>query len=499
MKQEDNKILENIEWHSLLKDAIRNFWTVILAGIIAFLGLYVAEHSVYKPEYKSEATLVVRAKAASSLAYTNLSASSEMAKIYTKVFTQPAMKKMAAEDAGYDSFDGEIKASVQEGANLLELTVLSSDPEKAYNLLSSVLKVYPNISDAVFSNSVIDVISAPEMSKSPTNTISSSRRIQISLLVAAAWFAMIMVFSFFRDTVKNVKIFEKKIDAKLLGTVTHERRPLPLWKRIMGKKRGMLVDTAFATLKFTEDYNQIATKLSYIKRNTGSKVFTITSVTENEGKSTASSNIAISLARRGYKVVLMDLDIHKPAMYKIFRYRRPLKTEFSDILRGEVSPKEYDFLRYKKTNLFLALSKKSCPDASEWIGSEIVNQCLKSLREKVDFVIIDTPPTSVSADAMSIAKMSDKTILVVRTDTVDVADINDTVLTISGVGGSFAGCILNDVYSPFTLFGNMGADDRGYSMYRNSSYRRYSAYANSDKYRKLIDEDLLSVNDSSKK
>ncbi len=498
MKSEKTGILDVIEWHSLARDAIRNFWTVILAGVIAFLGLYVAEHSVYKPEYKSEATLVVRAKAASSLAYTNLTASSEMANIYTKVFTQPAMKKMAAEDAGYKSFDGEISASVHESTNLLNISVVSSDPEMAYNLLSSVLKVYPNISDAVFSNSVIDVVSAPEMPTSPTNALSSSRRVQIAFLVAVAWFAVILVLSFFRDTVKNVKIFEKKIDAKLLGTVTHERRPLPLWKRIMGKKRGMLVDTAFASLKFTEDYNQIATKLSYIRRNTGSKVFTVTSVTENEGKSTASANIAISLARRGYKVVLMDLDLHKPAMYKIFRYRRPLKTEFSDILRGKVSPKEYDFLRYKKTNLFLALSRKNCPDVSEWIGSEIVNQCLNSLREKVDFVIIDTPPTSVTADAMTIAKMSDKTILVVRTDTVDIADINDTILTISNIGAGFVGCILNDVYKPFTLFGNMGTDDRGYSMYKSSAYRKYNGYASSDTYRKLMEEELLSVNDSNK-
>ena len=85
MKESKTEILEIIEWHSLARDAIHNFWAVILAGIIAFLGIYIAENSVYTPEYKSEATLVVRAKAASSLAYNNLSASSEMASIYSKV------------------------------------------------------------------------------------------------------------------------------------------------------------------------------------------------------------------------------------------------------------------------------------------------------------------------------------------------------------------------------------------------------------------------------
>ena len=490
MEQENNKILDIIEWHSIKRDVLRNFWAVILAGVIAFLGIYVAEHSVYSPEYKSQATLVVRAKAASSLAYTNLSASSEMANIYIKVFEQSAMKKMAAENAGFESFDGKISASVHESTNLLNISVQSSDPEVAYKLLSSVLEVYPNISEAVFSNSVIDVISAPEMPTSPTNSIPSLRRVQIALLVAAAQFALIVVLSFFRDTVKNVKIFEKKIDAKLLGTISHERRPISLWRRILGNKEGILVDTAFATLRFTEDYKQIATKLTYIKRNTGSKIFTITSVSENEGKSTVSSNIAISLAQSGYKVVLIDFDLHKPSLYKLFRCRDPLKKEFSDVLKGTLPPSEYEFLRYKKTNLFLGLSKKSCGDISEWLTSDNVKKCLKSLKEKVDFVIIDTPPTSVSADAMSIAKMSDKTILVVRTDTVEVADINDTVMTIDNVGGSFSGCILNNVYKPFTLFGSIGADDTGYSIYRSSSYRKYNSYANGYS-RKLMDEDLL--------
>ena len=490
MKQSKTEILEIIEWHSLARDAIRNFGVVILAGIIAFLGIYIAENSVYTPEYVSEATLVVRAKAASSLAYNNLSASSEMASIYSKVFTQTSMKKLAAENAGYESFDGEISTSVHESTNLLNIKVVSSDPEKAYKLLKSILQVYPEVSDAVFSNSVIDVIVQPEMPVSPSNSISSIKRIEISILVAGAMFALILVLSFLRGTIKNVRLFEKKIDSNLIGTISHERRPLTLWQKLRGKKRGMLIDTAFASLKFTEDYSHLATKLEYMRRNTDSKVFVVTSVAENEGKSTVSANLALSLMNHGYKVALLDLDLHKPAMYKIFKYRKPLKTDFSQILKGEVSPKDYEFLRYKKTQLYLALSKKSCSDVSEWIGSKTVNQCIKSLREKVDFVIIDTPPTSVSADAMSLIKMADKAILVVRTDVVDAADINDTVLTIKNVGGGFAGCLLNDVYKPFTFFGNMGADDMGYSVYKRSSYKRYKTYAKENISHELLDSDL---------
>ena len=109
-------------------------------------------------------------------------------------------------------------------------------------------------------------------------------------------------------------------------------------------------------------------------------------------------------------------------------------------------------------------------------------------------MIIDTPPTSVSADAMSLIKMVDKAILVVRTDVVDAADVNDTVLTIKNVGGSFAGCLLNDVYKPFTFFGNMGSDDRGYSVYKRSSYKLYKTYSKENVSNKILDSDLSERN-----
>lgn len=490
MKKEKTNLLELIEWHSLIRDIIRNFWAVVLAGVVAFLGIYIAEQSIYAPEYKSTATLVVRSKSASSLSYNNLTASAGMAEVYTKVFTQSSIKKLAAEEAGYESFNGTISASVYNTTNLVNVSVVSNDPEISYKLLKAVLKVYPQVSKSVFTDSVIDIIVQPEMATSPSNSISNSRRIKISLIVAAVQFVLILVLSYLRPTVKNVKLFEKNIDSKLLGTISHERRPLTLWQKLRGKKRGMLIDTPFASLKFTEDYNHLATKLEYMRRNTDSKVFVVTSVAENEGKSTVSANLALSLMNHGYKVALLDLDLHKPAMYKIFKYRKPLKTDFSQILKGEVSPKEYEFLRYKKTQLYLALSKKNCSDVSEWIGSRTVNQCIKSIRDKVDFVIIDTPPTSVSADAMSLIKMADKAILVVRTDVVDAPNINDTVLTIQNVGGSFAGCLLNDVYKPFTFFGNFGADDRGYSVYKRSSYRRYKTYSKENASHKLLDSDF---------
>ena len=67
--------------------------------------------------------------------------------------------------------------------------------------------------------------------------------------------------------------------------------------------------------------------------------------------------------------------------------------------------------------------------------------------------------------------MVDKTIMIVRTDTVPVNVLNDSIATISKISANLAGCILNDVYKPFTLFGQMGTDETGYyGAYYRTNY-----------------------------
>ena len=123
----------------------------------------------------------------------------------------------------------------------------------------------------------------------------------------------------------------------------------------------------------------------------------------------------------------------------------------------------------------IAFNKKSHEDSDELFKGESFRDCVNALREKMDFIIIDTPPASVSADAVTVSVCSDSTLLVIRTDCVPVRDINDAILTFSDAGCNIEGCILNNVYKPFTLFGQIGADERGYHGYGN--YYGYSKYS----------------------
>lgn len=488
---EEKKI--TLEWHSIFKDVIRNCWIIVLAVIMGFMGVKVITHSVYIPEYTSTATIVVTAKGNQSSSLYGVSV--ELAEIFSRVFEDPTMKEKAAAHLNRDTFEGTISARVLTDTNFVELKVTSESPQTSYELLSAVLEVYPDLSVNIFENAVINVLKHPSMPKSPSNSEPIDNIKLIMVLCAGVALMAIVGISVLRDTVKNEAIFNSKIDSKLIGSIPHEIKNKSLKDRVNRKEKGLFIDgNPYISLRFAESFHKIAAKLEYMKLRHGDKVFAITSVAENEGKSTIASNIAVSLAHKGNKVVLVDLDGKKPALYKIFGAKYIEKAELGKLLNGEIKRSEFRLRRYKKSSLSLAINVNAYPDNYLWIESGVAKEVIDALKQQVDYIIIDTAPLSVDSTVTDIAKFVDQTMLVVRTDKVRTTAINDAIITIGEVGGEFAGCILNDVFPDFAFFGIAGAEDTGGYYYSKKAYgKNYNSYG---KYAASIQPDTDSENDS---
>lgn len=474
-----NKI--TIEWYIVAKDFIRNFWILVLSVIMGYMGIYIVSHKIYTPEYTSGATLVVNASGAVGGSYSLYTVASEMAGVLTNIFSQPVIKERAAESVGADSFDGEVSASVLSDTNFISLKVTADNPQKAYELLTGILNVYPELSKNVFANARMSVLRTPSMPQAPSNTISDENR---GLVVSACFIlaaTAIFVLSVTRDTVKNESDFNEKIDSKLLGTIMHEDKKLTLRDRKIKKKKGLLLHSnAFISLRFAEGFHKIAARIEFLQHRDSSKVFAVTSVAENEGKSTIAANIAVSLADRGNKVVLVDMDGKKPALYKIFETEYAENRELSDFFDGKISSKEFRLKRYKKSSLYLALNTKPGVNHNKWLESGVAERFIRNLKNKFDYVIIDTAPISLDASVTDTVKMVDKTLIVVRTDKVKVSVINDAVENIKKLGGNPAGCILNDAFPKVMPFFFSGDDTGAYYI---TGYGRYRGYGKYGKYR----------------
>ncbi len=482
-----NILNTRIELYSILRDLIKNVWIIIMAALIGLMGIYVATRSFYTPEYTANATLVVNTKGSASGTYSQLSDSTGMAGVISRVIVEPAIQDKAVELLGIDSFDGNLSSKVITNTNFLSLSVTSDSPQKAYELLTAVIEAYPQVSDKVMSNAVISVLKMPELPHSPSNGISTSNRLLIAGACAVLVAGLVVVFSLLRDTVKDEEDFKNKLEAKLIGSVPHEKKQFSIRERLKGKNKALLIhNNAFISLNFVENYHKIAAKIEHINHRKGSKIFAVTSVAENEGKSTTAANIAISLADRGHKVVLIDVDCRKPALYKVFDKQPSEKSELGNLLNKNIKPNEFRLKRYKQSPLYLAINTRPYPEYGEWIESGELRRVIKSLEAQADYVILDTAPIVVDAFVTDIVKMADQTILVVRTDTAYSSDINDAVATIKEVGGHMAGCILNDAFPEFNLFSMAGINESGfrygnrYGKYgsKYGKYGKYSRYEN---------------------
>ncbi|MEE1049993.1 MAG: AAA family ATPase [Clostridia bacterium] len=468
-----NKGKISLDYYSILKDLWRNLWVVLLSLIIGAMGIYIVERSVYEAEYTATATVVVSAKGSSTNTSAMYNVSSEMATVFSKVFSEPAMRKAAAEHLGHEKFDGRVAASVLTDTNFINISVVSDSPRKSYELLNAILQVYPNISEEVFKNSVITILKHPSMPSSPSSVGLQHSSIKILLIVAFISIFAIVALSVFRDTVKNEREFNDKINGKLLGCITHEIKANSIKDLFSKKKKGLLIDgDAFISTKFIESFNRIVAKIEHQKKKDGSKVFAVTSFAENEGKSTVSANLALSLARKGNRVLLMDMDGKKPALYKLFGCSYIENAELGSLFNGDISRRNYKLRRYKKTNLYLAINTRAYANTYRWIESGVAKSTIKALKGMVDYIIVDTAPISVDSSVSEIIKMADKSILVVKTDTVETGTINDAILTIKEVGDNFAGCILNQTHPDMPMTTLTGAGDD--TMYfRGKYYGKY--------------------------
>ena len=484
MNESQNKFGLHIEPFSVFRDVIRNLWVILLAALIGYMSVSIWNGSMYTPMYTSTSTLLVNLKNSAASSYTNLSSSSEMAKIFTEVFQQPTMKAYAADHLGNDRFVGSVSASVLPNTNIFTVSVTTSSPEMSYRELCAILAIYPSISESVFADSVIEVMRSPNLPLSPSNYI-SQRNQNIAIIACGALVLFLIVcLSVIRETAKDEYMFRKNVDAKLFGIVSHERSHVSLKDRLLRKKAALLISNAHASFRFTENYHKLATKFEYMRRSGNAKVFLITSLAENEGKSTTAANIALALANRNNRVLLLDMDFKKPALNKVFNLHDSTLPDLATLLDGSSPFENFPFYHYKQTGLDLGLNNKSHNDYVNWIYSDHVNTIVNYLRglDCYDFIIIDTPPLSVAADVTGLVHLADRSLLVVRTDYVYTAALNDAVLSLKEHSNNFAGCILNDVHREFSMLGQFGFDESGYYGARYGKKNYYGYYNSYSKY-----------------
>lgn len=470
MEQETAIRMDEIDIYTILKDLLRNLLLIILSMMIALMGIRTYKNIVYEPEYTANTTLAVMAKGnTDGSVYSSLSTASSMAEVFTEVFQSDILKEKVEEAIGSKIPENtKIVSELIPETNLLVLKVTSEDPQSAYRILQEILKNYRNVSDYIFGNAVLEVMMDPEVPVGPSNVFQTSRLDKLGMLGAAALMtALIVLMSILRSTVKTSKAAKRHLEGECLVTLPFEEKNKTIKSKLQKTNKAVLLSSPVIGFEYEEGCHRLASRLEYKAGKQKKKVILVTSVAENEGKSTVAVNLAMALARRNKKVLLIDMDFAKPALYKLMQCKIEKNQGFVAYLNGECdlnSAVSFD----KKNQIYTVLNRQHVEDAQKCLETRRFAMFIAKAKEKFDYIILDSAPVSAGTDTEYQQKYAEASVLVVRKDRVRITDINDTVELLKEGQTEFLGYVLNGFRE--THLGSAGR--YGYGKYGN--YNRVS-------------------------
>ncbi len=196
-----------------------------------------------------------------------------------------------------------------------------------------------------------------------------------------------------------------------------------------------------APFNYREAYKSLRTNIKFIAATENAKSFVITSALQMESKSNVATNLSITLAEENKKVILVDCDLRKPTIHKFFN----LKTYnhgITNVLMGDCKLQEALY-HIESLQIDILPVGTVPPNPTELLSMDKMKAILDILRERYDYVIIDTPPVSVVTDATIVGGMADGVLLVVRSDYAPVEIIELAKQKLEDVNVKIFGIILS--------------------------------------------------------
>ncbi|MTB64723.1 polysaccharide biosynthesis tyrosine autokinase [Streptococcus sp. zg-86] len=210
--------------------------------------------------------------------------------------------------------------------------------------------------------------------------------------------------------------------------------------------------------KAEEYYNALRTNIQL--SGSDIKIIAITSVEPSEGKSTTSSNLAISFARAGYRTLLLDADIRNSVMSGAFKARGKI-TGLTEYLAGTADLSQ-GLCDTEIENLSVITAGSMSPNPTALLQSKQFEKLMTILHQHYDYVIVDTPPIGLVIDAAIITQNCDASVLVTSAGSVRQKVLAKAKEQLEQTRKPFLGVILNkynaqlDKYGAYGSYGNYG-------------------------------------------
>lgn len=228
----------------------------------------------------------------------------------------------------------------------------------------------------------------------------------------------------------------------LLGIVPSFAPP-PFYRYFTGGDRSSVevpvVDTPGSLI--SEIYRMIQANLKFLGSDRKVRVIVVTSSVPQEGKSTVSANLAAAIAQLGHRVILIDGDMRQPIQHHIWGLTNAVG--LSDVLVGQAPLSEA--VNRGIDQLDILTAGATPPNPLALLDSRRMTSLIRNFSEQYDFVIIDTPPLVLAADALTLASMASGVLMVARPRILDRDSAKLAKEILARSGQRILGTVINGI------------------------------------------------------
>jgi polysaccharide biosynthesis transport protein len=279
----------------------------------------------------------------------------------------------------------------------------------------------------------IRIVDPAETPRGASNIVTRSNLLLGLLGGAGLGIGLAFLFEYLDNRIKNPQEIPQ-----------HLRMPfLAMIPALFDKSLPTPLITAGAPANFVESFRGLRTNLLFSSaEGQGGRTIVVTSTAPGEGKTAVATNLSISLAQAGTRVLLVDADMRKPRVHTVFQ--QPQQPGLSNVLVGDA--KATDAVR--KTNvpgLWVLTSGICPPNPAELLGSRRFKDLGASLSQHFDWIIVDTPPVMAVTDASVIAHGATGVLFVVGSQLTDRHAARRAVEQLRYARATLVGGVLNRV------------------------------------------------------
>jgi len=264
------------------------------------------------------------------------------------------------------------------------------------------------------------------------------------------------------DSIRGPDDITRKIKLPVLGLILRH-----------DTQEGNLITIEQPRDPVAESFRSLRTNLQYASVDHTIRSLLVTSPSPSDGKTTVAANLGVVLAQSGQKVVLIDADLRRPRVHRIFNV--PNRSGMSNLFVQSSISLDGSLQKTDIENLFILPSGEKPPNPSELLGSGKMSEILSFISEQADVLIIDSPPVMAVTDSSVLAPRADGVLLVVKPGVTKLAEAAQAVEQLFRVNANILGVVLNEV--------DLSKSRYGYYQYKGY-YHSYSAYYGTGKKKK---------------